>query len=65
MAQIQNWYLYCCIWKVEIDAKSSIFDSLMFLLSFVGDGTDLTSIDSKWVFRYFKNPKRIIIESKA
>ena len=44
MAQIQNWYLYCCIWKVEIDAKSSIFDSLMFLLSFVGDGTDLTSV---------------------
>ena len=41
MAQIQNWYLYCCIWKVEIDAKSSIFDSLMFLLSFVGYGTDL------------------------
>ena len=45
MAQVQNGYLYCCLRKAEIDAQSSIFDSMMFLMNFVGDGTDLIGIE--------------------
>ena len=41
MVQIQNGYLLCCLRKIEIDAENSILDSMMFLLSFVGYGTDL------------------------